>query len=99
MDVESLPVLVPPITAQTSNQFTAPAGEDQEPEHRHHNECVDPSSPVATYPQRAEEDEPQCDAKTVAGTTSSYAVPSSNTSSTVELKNRASASASGKDGV
>ena len=59
MDVDSLPVLVPSVTPQAANQFTASPDEYQEPEHRHYGERFESSSPVAAYPERAEEHEPQ----------------------------------------
>ncbi len=61
VDVESLPVLVPPVSAQAANQFTAAAEEYQEAERRHHSERLDSGSPFAAHPERAEEHEPQRD--------------------------------------
>ena len=56
-----MPVLVAAVAAQAANHVAAATDEEDEPEHGHDHERLDPDAPLATGPKRRHADEPEPD--------------------------------------
>jgi hypothetical protein len=59
VDVDALPVLVPPVPAESADQVASPAEKDHSGEDRHEADHLDPGTLLAACPQSRAEAEPR----------------------------------------